>query len=324
MNRTTVCMMLTAATAAVSGGSTAEAQTYPDRPIRLIVPFAPGGTSDLVGRLLGVKLGEELGQTIVIDNRAGAGSTIGTALAAKSAPDGYTLIVNHNGLAINETLYPKLPYDARKDLAAIAGVGDTPNAVVVNSGLPVKSVKDLVVLAKKQPGKLDYGSGGHGGTGHLSVALLEDVAGVKFNHIPYKGGGPSVVAVISSQVHFAMPALPTAVPHIKAGRLRILAVTGAARSALMPDLPTVAEAGVPGYEFVTWYGIFAPAGTPKNVIARLHQAVVKVLEMRDLREQLAQQGLEPKSSGPEALGKMLQADTVKWARIIKSAGITID
>jgi tripartite-type tricarboxylate transporter receptor subunit TctC len=320
----TIRMSLAALIAMISASFAAQPQTYPDRPIRLIIPFAPGGTSDLVGRLLGVKLSEELGQTMVIDNRAGAGSTIGTGLAAKAAPDGYTLIVNHNGLAINETLYPKLPYDARKDLAAIAGVGDTPNAVVVNSGLAVKSVKELVALAKKQPGKLDYGSGGHGSTGHLSVALLEDVAGVKFNHIPYKGGGPSVAAVISSQVHFAIPALPTAVPHIKAGRLRILAVTGAARSALMPELPTVAEGGVPGYEFVTWYGIFAPAGTPKNVISRLHQAHVKVLEMRDLREQLAQQGLEPKSSSPQALAQRLQADTVKWARIIKSAGITIE
>ncbi|MDB5864544.1 MAG: hypothetical protein JWO70_2350 [Betaproteobacteria bacterium] len=324
MNQMTVCMLLAGATAGMAYGATVRAQAYPDRPIRFIVPFAPGGTSDLVGRLLSVKLGEELGQTIVIDNRAGAGSTLGTALVAKAAPDGYTVIVNHNGLAINETLYPKLPYNARKDLTAVAGVGDTPNAVVVNSGLPVKNVRDLIALAKKQPGKLDYGSGGHGSTGHLSVVLLEDVAGVRFNHIPYKGGGPSVAAVVSSQVHFAMPALPTAVPHVKAGRLRIFAVTGATRSASMPELPTVAEAGVPGYEFATWYGIFAPAGTPKHVVARLHQAIAKVMEMRDLREQLAQQGLETRVSSPEALGKTLQADIVKWGRIVKSAGITIE
>jgi tripartite-type tricarboxylate transporter receptor subunit TctC len=317
-------MVLTAAAAALSNGSALCAQTYPDRPIRLIVPFAPGGTSDLVGRLLGIKMSEDLGQTIVIDNRAGAGSTLGTAMAAKSPPDGYTLIINHNGLAINETLYPKLSYDARRDLAPIAGVGDTPNGVVVNAGLPVKSIGDLVALAKKQPGKLDYGSGGHGSTGHLSVALFEDVAGVRFNHIPYKGGGPSVAAVVSSQVHFAMPALPTVVPHVKAGRVRLIAVTGAIRSALMPELPTVAEGGVPGYEFATWYGIFAPARTPGAAIARLQQSIGKVMEQRELREQLAQQGLEPKVSSSQALGKMLQSDTVKWARIVKSAGITIE
>jgi len=317
-------MGVTALVAVVAAGPAAQAQTYPERPIRLIVPFAPGGTSDLVGRLLGAKLSEELGQTVVIDNRAGAGSTIGTNIAAKAAPDGYTLIVNHIGLAINETLYPKLPYDARKDLAAIARVGDSPNAVVVNNAVPVRTVKELVALAKKQPGKLDYGSGGHGSAGHLSVALLEDVAGVKFNHVPYKGGGPSVAAVAAGQVHFAMPTFPTAVPLVKAGRLRILAVTGAERLAAMPELPTVAEAGVPGYEFVTWFGIFAPRGTPKNIVARLHRAIVKVLDLRELREQLSQQGLEPRSSTPEALDKVIQEEIVKWARIIKSAGIKLD
>jgi tripartite-type tricarboxylate transporter receptor subunit TctC len=312
------------ALAVVSASAAAVAQTFPERPIRLIVPFAPGGTSDLVGRLLGAKLSEELGQTVVIDNRGGAGSTIGTSLAARAAPDGYTIIVNHNGLAINESLYPKLPYDALKDLTPVARVGDSPNAVVVNNALPVKSVRDLVALAKKQPGKLDYGSGGHGSSGHLSVALFEDVAGIKLNHVPYKGGGPSVAAVAAGQVHFAMPTFPTAVPHVKAGRLRILAVTGTERSPVMPDLPTVAEAGVPGYEFVTWFGIFAPAGTPKNIIARLHDAVVKVLGTRELREQLSQQGLEPRPATPEALGKVLKADIVKWARIIKTAGIKIN
>lgn len=307
--------------AGIALATVAHAQGYPSRPIRLIVPFSPGGTSDIVGRLVGARLSDELGQTLVIDNRGGAGSTLGTNLAARAPADGHTIIINHVGLAINETLYPDLPYDALKDLAAVARVGDTPNAVVVNNALPAKSMKEFIALAKQQPGKLDYGSGGVGSSGHLSVALLEHVAGVTFNHIPYKGGGPSITATIAGQVHFAIPTLPTAVNHVKAGRVQLLAVTGAKRSPAVPDVPTVAEAGVPGYEFITWYGIFTPAGTPKVIIDRLNQAVVKALGTSDLRQKLSQQGLEPQSSTPEELGKTLRTDIVKWAKIIKSAGI---
>ncbi|MBI3069157.1 MAG: tripartite tricarboxylate transporter substrate binding protein [Betaproteobacteria bacterium] len=299
------------------------AQDYPNRPIRFIVPFAPGGTSDLVGRLVGAKIGEALGETVVVDNRAGAGSTIGASLAAKAPADGHTILVSHVGLAINETLYSKLPYSALKDLVPVARVGVAPNAVVVPTASPIKTVKDLVAMAKKAPGKLDYSSGGVGSSGHLSVALLEYVAGVTFNHVPYKGGGPSMNATVAGQVHFAIPALPTAVPHVKAGRIRMLAVTGAKRSSAMPDVPTVAEAGVPGYDFDAWFGVFAPAGTPKAVISRLNQVIVKAIEMPELREQLARAGLDPESSTPDQLGKLLRADVAKWAKIIKAAGIPI-
>ena len=323
MNRA-ITGTLTALIGSISSPLTAHAQTFPDRPIRFVVPFAPGGTSDIIGRVLGAKLGEALGQTVVVDNRGGAGSTLGTTLAAQAPPDGYTIIVNHVGLAINETLYPKRAYDALKDLTPISRVGDTPNAMVVNNALPAKSLKEFVALAKKQPGTLNYGSGGPGSAGHLAVALLEDLAGIKFTHVPYKGGGPSVTATIAGEVHFAVPAFPTAVAHVKAGRLRILAVTGTERSPVMPDVPTVAEAGVPGYEFVIWFGIFAPAGTPKNIVARLNEAVVKTLQMRDLQQQLSQQGLDPRSSTPGELGKLLQTDIAKWARIIKSADIKIN
>lgn len=319
MNRIAIGMAVVALIGAMA--APADAQTYPSRPIRLIVPFAPGGTSDIIGRLLGAKIGEELGQTVVVDNRGGAGSTLGTTLAAQSPPDGHTIIVNHVGIAINETLYTKLQYHALKDLAPISRVGDTPNAVVVNNALPVKTMKDFLALAKQRPGRLNYGSGGHGSAGHLSVALLEDIAGIKVNHVPYKGGGPSVAATIMGEVNFAVPAFPTAAAHVKAGRLRILAVTGAERSPVMPDVPTVAEAGVPGYEFVIWFGMFAPAGTPKNIIARLNQAIVKSLKTGDLQQQLSQQGLETRTSTPEALGKQLKTDIDKWARIIKSANI---
>ena len=302
----------------------AHAQKYPERPIRLIVPFSPGGTSDLVGRLLAAKLGDELGQTVIVDNRGGAGSTLGTGIAARAAPDGYTLHISHIALAINQTLYSKLPYNALNDLAPISKLGVAPSAVVVNNKLPVKNMRDLIALAKKEPGKLNYGSAGVGSSGHLSVALLEHVAGVKFTQVPYKGGGPSVAATIAGEVQLAIPVLATAAAHAKAGRLRMLAVTSAKRSQAVPDVPTAQEAGVPGYVYETWFGLFAPAGTPKSILTKLNQATVKVLGMKDVRDQLFSQGVEADTSTPAELAKTLRDDTVTWARIIKSAGIPIN
>ena len=302
----------------------AHAQKYPDRPIRLIVPFSPGGTSDLMGRVIGQRLGEALGTSVVIDNRGGGGGTIGAALTAQAAPDGYTLLVPHVGLAINETLYAKKQYNALKDLAPISLLGETPNAVVVAPSLPAKTMPELIALAKKQPGKLTNSSAGVGSAAHLAMALLEHSADVKFTHVPFKGGGPSMIAVIASQVDFSIPAYPTAVPHLKAGKLRILAITGATREPTAPDVPTVAEAGVPGYEFTIWFGMFAPAATPKPIVARLNQEVVKALASPDMREKLAQTGVNAGSSTPEALGKHLHAEVAKWAKVIKAAGIPIN
>ena len=300
------------------------AQKYPERPIRLIVPFATGGTSDLMGRVIGGKLGEALGQTVVVDNRGGAGGTLGAALAAQALADGYTLLVPHVGLAINETLYAKRQYSAVKDLAPISKLGVTPNAVVVNNALPVNSVQDLIALAKKRPGKLNCGSAGVGSAAHLAMALLEYAAGVKFNHIPYKGGGPSLIATVAGEVDFSIPAYPTSVPHVKAGRLRILAVTGSKRESTVPDVPTVAESGLPGYEFEIWFSLFAPSGTPKAIITRLNQEIVKALAMPDMREKLAQTGVDAESSTPAQLGQLLRSDVAKWAKIIKAAGIPIN
>ncbi|HEX6007356.1 MAG TPA: tripartite tricarboxylate transporter substrate binding protein [Burkholderiales bacterium] len=300
------------------------AQRYPERPIRLIVPFAPGGTSDLVGRVLGAKLSDELGQPVIVDNRGGAGSTLGTGIAARATPDGYTLIVSHIGLAINQTLYSQIPYNAMKDLAPISKLGVAPSAVVVNNKLAAANLKELVALAKKQPGKLNYGSGGVGSAGHLSVALLEHVAGVKFTHVPYKGGGPSVAATIAGEVELAIPVAASAAPHVRAGRLRLLAVTSGKRSQAFPDVPTAQEAGVPGYVYETWFGLFAPAGTPKGIIARLHQATVKALDMKEVRDQLFSQGVEADSSTPAELARILRDDTATWAKIIRSAGIPIN
>lgn len=304
--------------------ATAHAQSYPTRPIRFIVPFAPGGTSDLVARLLGAKIGDALGQTVVVDNRAGAGNTIGTQLAAKAPPDGHTILISHVGLAINETLYANLPYSALKDLAPVAQIGATPNAVVVKNALPAKTIQDFIAMARKEPGKLDYGSGGVGSSGHLSVALLEYVGRVKFNHVPFKGGGPSVTATATGEVHFSIPALPTVIPHVKSGRVRMLAVTGAKRSPSMPDVPTVSEMAVPEYQFSSWFAVFTPAGTSPGIIARLNGVIVKAVGTAELREQLMQVGLDPEPSTPTELGNVLRKDVATWARIIKAAGIPIN
>lgn len=308
----------------LAAAAVAHAQKYPERPIRMIVPFAPGGTSDLMGRVVGAKLGEALGTTVVVDNRGGAGGTLGAALAAQAPADGYTLVVPHVGLAVNETLYAKRPYNAVRDLAPISMLGETPNSVVVKNALPVKSVGDLIALAKKQPGQIIYASAGVGSAAHLAMALLEHSAGVKFNHVPFKGGGPSMIATAAGQVDFSMPAFPTSVPHIKAGRLRIIAVTGAKREPTMPNVPTVAESGVPGYEFGIWFAMFAPAGTPKPIITRLNQIIVKVLATQETREQLAKVGVNAESSTPEQLGRHLRSEVAKWAKIIKAAGIPIN
>ena len=319
MSRLHVVAVLSLVAAGFS--SVASAQKYPDRPIRLIVPFAPGGTSDLLGRVVGAKLGEALGQTVVVDNRGGAGGSLGAALAAQAPADGYTLLVPHVGLAFNETLYPKRPYNAVRDFAPVSKLGETPNSVVVNNNFPVKSIRDLVALAKKQPGRINYGSAGVGSAAHLAMALLEHAAGVSFNHIPYKGGGPSMIATTAGQVDFSMPAFPTSVPHIKAGRMRIIAVTGATREPTMPEVPTVAESGVAGYEFGIWFGVFAPAATPKAIVTRLNQEIVKALATPQMRDQLMKVGVNPESSTPEQLGKLLKADVAKWAKVIEAAKI---
>lgn len=302
---------------------TGHAQNYPERPIRLIVPFSPGGTSDLVARIMAIKLGEDLGQTVIVDNRDGAGSTLGVSIAARATANGYTLLVAHNALAINQTLYSKLPYNALTDLAAISKLGISPSAVVVNNKLPVNNMKELMALAKKDPGKLNYGSAGIGSAGHLAVALLEHVAGVKFTQVPYKGGGPSVTATISGEVQLAIPVMASAATHVKAGRLRMLAVTSAKRPQAFPDVPTVREAGIPGYVYETWFGLFAPAGIPKPILAKLNQVAVKALGTSDVREQFLRQGIEADSSTPAELTKTLREDTATWARIIKTAGIPI-
>jgi tripartite-type tricarboxylate transporter receptor subunit TctC len=299
----------------------AQAQAYPDRPVRLIVPFSPGGTSDLLGRVVATGLSEALGTNVVVDNRDGAGGTLGAALGAKSSPDGYTLLLSHIGLAVNETLYTRKSYDALKDLAAISRLGETPCGVVVRNGLPVKTMRDLVALAKQQPGKITASSAGVGSAAHLALALLENQADVKFTHVPFKGGGPSMIAIVAGQLDFSIPAYPTAVPHIASGKLRLVAVTGAKREPSIPEVPTVAESGVPGYEFGIWFALYAPAGTPQPIITKLNQAVVKILAVPETRQRLARTGVNAETSTPAELGQYLRSEVAKWAKIAKAAGI---
>ena len=297
------------------------AQEFPRRPIRLIVPFAPGGTSDIVGRLVAATLSDDLRQQVITDNRAGAGAVIGTEIAARAMADGYTIIVNHIGLAINETMYPKRNYNALADLTGITLLGFTPNALVLNNALPAKNARDFIALAKAQPGKIAYGSGGVGSASHLSAALLEQLAGVRFNHIPYKGAGPAMIDVIAGHVQFSAPTLPVALTHYNAGHVQLVATTGEKRAPTLPAIPTLAEAGVPGYSYTTWYALFAPANTPKPIVARINQAFVQALHNTDLGQLLALQGLEPASSTPEQLNNRLRVDIDKWRKVIKSAGI---
>jgi tripartite-type tricarboxylate transporter receptor subunit TctC len=323
MIRKMSAMLMLLSVAGFAGAAQAQG-SYPERPIRLIVPFSAGGTSDLVARIMATKLGEELNQTVIVDNRDGAGSTLGVSIAARATPNGYTLLVAHNALAINQTLYSKLPYNALKDLDAISKLGVSPSVVVANNKLPANNMKELIAAAKKEPGKLNYGSAGIGSAGHLAVALLEHVAGVKFTQVPYKGGGPSVTATIGGEVQFSIPVMGSAATHVKAGRLKMLAVTSAKRSQAFPEVPTVQEAGVPGYVFEAWFGIFSPAGIPKPIQTKLNAAAHKALAMGDVREQFLRQGIEADPSTPAELTRVLREDTAIWEKIIKSAGIPIN
>ena len=312
---------LAAALAAASVQAFAAQAGYPQRPIRFIVPYSAGGTSDLIGRLLGARLTEELGVQLVVDNRGGAGSTLGTALAAEANPDGYTIILNNIGLAVNETLRPKRAYVALRDLAPISLAGFASSVLVVNNKLPAKNIAEFVALAKREPGKIAFGSAGAGSSTHLSMAYLQSVAKIRLHHVPYKGGGPAVRDAIAGHVQCVLAPIPTVYGHLKAGRLRGLGLTGAKRSATLPDMPTTAESGVPGYEFSTWYGVLTAVKTPKPVIERLNAAVVKSLGPGPTREKLQDQGLDPQSSTPGGFRKLIQSEIVKWGDVIKEAGI---
>ena len=309
--------------AAATGWSTAaHAQSYPAKAVRLIVPFAPGGGVDFTTRILAQKLGDQWGQQAVVDNRPGAGGIIGTELVAKSPPDGYTLLMGSIGsVSINPGLYRKLPYDPVKDFAPVTQIGFVPNIVVVHPSLPVRSVRELIAFARARPGVLVYGTGGSGTSNHLSGELFKTLARIDLRHVPYKVGAQATSDLIGGHLAVMFDNFPTSLPHVRAGKLRALAVTSAVRSGAAPEVPTVAESGLPGYEIIGWVGVLAPAATAKEVVGRLHADIGKALLVPDLKDKFANLGAEAGSSTPEQFAAFIQSEIAKWGKVIKDAGI---
>ncbi len=297
------------------------AQPYPSKSVRFIVPFAPGGTNDIVARMVGVKLTEAWGQPVVIDNRGGAGGVIGADLAAKSVPDGYTLLMANVNFATNPGLVRNLPYDTEKDFAAVSLLATSPSVLVVHPSIPVRSVKEMIAFAKAKPGQLSYSSSGAGTTGHMAMELLKQMAAIDMVAVHYKGGGPALIDLIAGRVSPGFATILSAAPHIEGGRLRALAVSTPKRSSALPDLPTVAEAGVPGYEFTGWWGVVVPARTPHAVISKLNGELVKILAQPDVRERLVREGADPASTTPEAFTAYMRSEVAKWSKVIKTANI---
>jgi len=297
---------------------------FPTRPIRFIVPFAPGGGADITARALSQRLAENLGQSLVIDNRAGGSTIIGTDLTAKAPPDGHTILIVTSTFAINPSLHPKLPYDSLRDLAPVTQLASTPYVVVVHPSLAATSIKELIALARAKPGQLTYASVGNGSSTHLATELFNSMAGTRIGHVPYKGSGPALNDLIGGHVGIYFGSMPASLPQARAGRLRALAVTGASRSPAAPELPTIAEAGLPGYAFTAWYGVFAPGATPRPIIEQLSAEMRKVLELPEVRSRLAADGSEAVGSRPEAFAAVIRADIARYANIVRQAGIRAD
>ena len=300
------------------------AQGYPARPVRMIVPYPPGGPTDVLARIVAVKLSEALGQAFAIDNKAGASGMIGAAEVAKAAPDGYTLLGNASIHVINPSLYPKSTFDAIADFTPVTQLAGVPLILVVNNDLPVKSVRELIAYAKANPGKLNFASSGNAAAQHLAGESFKIAAGVQMQHVPYKGSAPALTDLIGGQVHLMFDSMPSAMPHVKAGKLRPLAVTTVKRSAAVPDLPTVAEAGVPGYDISTWYGLWAPKGTPREITERIASETAKILKMPDVRERYAALGAEPVGSTPDEFAAYCRSELSKWAKIVRESGAKAD
>ena len=297
---------------------------YPNKAVKLVVPYAPGGSADIAARLVTDEWGKALGGSLFIENKGGAGGNIGVDMVAKAPPDGYTIGLQTVSLAINPALTAKMPYDTLKDLAPIGMVASSQHVLVVNNALPAKNIKELIALLKAKPGQYSYGSAGPGSTFHMSAELFKAVAGTPIVHIPYRGGGPAMIDTMSGQVALSFPVLSAAQPHVQAGKLRALGVTGTKRSSLMPDVPTIAEAGLPGYTFETWFIVFAPAGTPKPVIDKLNATLNQALNTPALKERMAKDGFDPIPSTPEQARARLETEMPRWAKLIKERGITAE
>ncbi len=314
-----VCALLGCAVVAFHAANIA-AQSYPNRSIRLVVPYAPGSTTDTLARLLGAKLTEALGQQVVIDNRAGAAGNIGTDIVAKAIPDGHTLVVVPGSHAINPSLYPKLPFDPIKDFSTVALIASAPLLIAAHPGLAASSMRDLIALAKAKPGEIRYASGGSGSPSHLSMELLKSMAGIDLVHVPYKGGGSVLTALLSGEVQLTPSGVLVLLPLARAGRIKLLATTGSKRLAAAPEVPTVAESGVPGYAVTGWWGVLAPAGTPRPIVQRLNGAIVRALQSTDLRERLAADGIEPAGGTPEAFAEHLRREITIWSKVVRESG----
>jgi tripartite-type tricarboxylate transporter receptor subunit TctC len=302
-----------------------QAQSYPARPVRLIVPFSPGGAADVPGRILADRLSASLGQQVVIENRPGAGSTIGAEAAAKAAPDGYTLFMISNTHFVSAALYKKLSYDSLNDYTPITQITSAPNVLIVHPSMPAKSVKELVALAKTRPGEINYASSGNGSTQHLTGALFCKMAGINMTHIPYRGSGPVTADLLAGQVQVGFPGIAGMLPHIKSGKLRALGVTSAKRSPELPDVPTIAEAGVKGYEMVAWFGIAAPKGLPRDIQTRLHGDLLKVLKSTDMQKSMRNVGQEVTfQDKPEQFYAFMKAEAAKWAKVVQDSGAKVE
>ena len=306
--------------AALAGAQGGVAQSYPAKPVHVVIPFPPGGAADTLLRPLAPKLAELAGQQFVVDARPGANGNIAAEIVARAPADGYTLLFGNSSLPISMTLYDKLAFDAVKDFTPISLVALTPSVLVVHPSLPVRSIKELIALAKKQPGKLNYASGGVGNTMHLAAALLDTMAGTRMTHVPYKGAGPAIIDVIGGQCDMVFVNIAPVLGHIRAGKAVPIVVTSARRSAVLPDVPTVAESGMPGYESTTWYGFLGPAGLPKDIMVKLNGAIVAAVGMKEMRERYVGLGAEPETSTPEEFAAYLKKDIGSWAKVVKAAG----
>ncbi len=310
--------------AAIAGGAHAQQSTYPNKPVRFILPFPAGGPTDILGRIIGQKLAAQLGQPVVPENRPGAGGNVGTEYASKQAADGYTIVLGSPSLSISPSLYKKLAYDPIRDFAPISMVAQIPNVLLVHPSVPAKTLKELVQLAKANPGKLNFGSGGLGTSNHLGSELFKSLAGLNIVHVPYKGSNEAMVGMMGGHVDMVVIGVPPTLPHIKAGRVKPLAVLAAERMPYLPDVPTARQAGIANYEVTTWYVLAVPAGTPREIIARLNAEWIKLVEMPDTRERMQAAGFEPMSSTPEQCGEFIKAEIVRWAKVIKDAKLKVE
>jgi tripartite-type tricarboxylate transporter receptor subunit TctC len=295
------------------------ARSYPTKPIRVIVGQAPGGATDIVARALAVKLGEALGQSVVIDNRAGAAGSIGSAIVAKSAPDGYTALIASSTYTINPSLYKNLPFDPIRDLQPVTLIASSPFLLLVHPSVPAKTTKELIALAKVKP--LTYGSGGVGSSGHLAAELLSSMAGITLTHVPYKGAGPALIDTLGGQVNLILSSIVSGMPYAKSGRLRALAITTRVRSPALPELPTIAESALPDYDFSSWYGLLVPTGTPKQIVGRLYTETARALRTPELQQRLSSEGCEPVGNTPEQFAAYLKLEMARWAKVTKASGM---